>query len=278
MHEQEPQMPPTEQRWSSRQIAEALGVPARSQQSEQAGRGARYELSAETTLEVYPKAGLVRVSLPGASIELTGQEPPAVRDGSVIFKSELTRDAEPRELGLSVSRTGEVFFAYMEPVQPDTPSVSDAASEAPEHATAARPAAKRPENQSPQKSGLSSHPSAPKAIPTGWEGTKPERAPQIRLSGEVKRVSYREPTEPGKAPSLQLSVAYQEGERTRFIRVYTTKERARKLHDVAKIGDQIEIVGLVQQQTRRLPDGTAREETVIYALGIKKVNPEGTQP
>jgi hypothetical protein len=91
-------------------------------------------------------------------------------------------------------------------------------------------------------------------------------------------VSYREPKQPGKAPSLQMTVAYQDGEQTRFTRVYTTKERARKLKDVAARGDQVDIVGLAQQQTRRLPDGTTQDETVIYALGIKKVNAEGAQP
>jgi hypothetical protein len=77
---------------------------------------------------------------------------------------------------------------------------------------------------------------------------------------------------------LQLTVAYPDGDATRYTHVYTTKDRARTLKEAAKLGDQVDIVGWPQQQTRKLADGTERQETVIYALRIKRVNPEGTQP
>jgi hypothetical protein len=280
MSEHEPQTPQPQERWSSRRIAEALGVPAQpTGEPQPEDRGSRYEVGAHTKLDVYPKDGYVRVMLPGAAIELIGQQPPSVGESSVIFKTALTGEQEQRELGLSVNRSGDVYFAYMPAEQPETasPTVSDTPAQAPEQAPAAPSTAKRESPEAPKR-GRSSHPRAKDATPSGQQATTPERDPQVRFSGEVKGVSYREPKQPGKAPSLQLTVASQEGEEMRFTRVYTTKQRAQQYKDVAQIGDRVDIVGLAQQQTRKMSDGTERQETVVYALGIKKVNPEGTQP
>src|SRR5919202_3396119 len=111
MPEQEPQTTQPNERWSSRQIADALGVPAKSTgEPTPEDRGARYDVGERTRLEVYPKEGHVRVMVPGAMIELIGQQPPAIGEHAVVFKSVLTGDAGQRERGLSVTRAGDVYF------------------------------------------------------------------------------------------------------------------------------------------------------------------------
>jgi hypothetical protein len=278
MPEQEPQTTQPNERWSSRQIADALGVPAQSTgESQPEDRGARYNVGERTRLEVYPQQGLVRVNVPGAAILLAAHRPPAIGEHAVVFKSVLTGEGEQRELGLSVNRSGDVFFAYMPaaPEQPetDTPAVSDTPAKAPEQAPATPSSTNRPESPEVPKRRPSGHSRAQDATPD-----KREAPPRVKLSGKVTYYRYLEPTDPEKAPSLQLTVAYPEGDATRYTHVYTTKDRARTLKEAAKLGDQVDIVGWPQQQTRRLPDGSERQETVVYALGIKKVNPQDTQP
>lgn len=115
---------------------------------------------------------------------------------------------------------------------------------------------------------LTSEPSPPAEGQPEAAESKPERQPRLRVVGRVGAPPSFRTTRNGKLVG-RFPVAEHDGDATKWHTVFVFNERAQRLQDALRKGDQVEVVGYVHRQEKTGRDGQPRVVEQVYAAAVK---------
>lgn len=243
--------------WDITGITEALGGTAEERIDIAFGAGTRLRLGHEqvTELELFPAAGVVRLTAPDMHIALFDQaEPPTIAATGIVF----TR-TEPAHRSLAIASEGTVTLVA-------TPSSVEAAKMTADDGDTA----KRPSGRSVAEEGLTDDSVAP-------EGMLPQALPPDQRSGQP-RVTFagrlgRDPrcrTTPRQIRVCTFPVAEKREatETPTWLTVVAFKALAEKVEATLKKGMFVDGVGYQHERGHKDRDGVTRTETEIYAVVV----------
>ncbi|TAK28806.1 MAG: single-stranded DNA-binding protein [Chloroflexota bacterium] len=197
------------------------------------GDGLRFVVDQEKgkTLELYPQAGVARVSTRDARIELHRVDPPLVSSEGIMFDGQREGEA----VRLSVTPRGEIALL----IAPLTGEVDNVPEETP----------------------------GPEKPPEQAESRERER---LMLAGRVGATpAYRTTPKGLLVARFPLAVHHHEEQKTSWHTVLAFGERAKKLQDNLKKGDAIEVIGYLHTRQMRTREGKNRMVQEIYAVVVK---------
>jgi hypothetical protein len=249
--------PQTARTWDVEAIACSLnGVPQK--RSDQAfGAGVRFRLGQrqETELELFPAAGVVRLTTPDLQLAILGQtEPPTIAATGIVF----TR-SEPSHRSLAIAREGTLTLVATPPPPETVQTAADDIA-----------AMQRAEGHFAAEEGLTDDPVAP-------EGMLQQALPSDRRAGQP-RVTFagrlgRDPrcrTTPREIRVCTFPVAEKRdaAETPNWLTIVAFKALAAKVEATLKKGMFVEGIGYEHQHERKGRDGATRSEAEIYAVVI----------
>lgn len=296
------EMPPA---WGRDRLAECLdAVPAHTHDVGW-GDGMVYTIGTDpetaSRLEVFPAAGVVRVTGPDAQITLFRQPPPSLNADRVRFE-QLRPDGE---LAVTLTRRGRLRLDYFpilpEPESPDSrvsrpapPAVAQPEHPLPVGTPVPEPVQNAPtgpedvpdrivmapDTQTPV-SGDSGRAEVPVQVPSDTDespavaSTQPttetgtEKPPRLNLSGRLGRTpSFRTTRNGTLIASFPLAVRDEAGQTT-WHTVLAFGDRAEKLRETLAKGQHVEVIGYLHQRERTTRSGETRMIDEVYATVVK---------
>ena len=246
--------------WDVEAIAQALQSPTEERTDRAFGAGVRLRLGPEQTteLELFPTAGVVRLTGPHLHAALFDQDhPPALGGDAMIFDAA----ADGWRRRLRITAAGDIALAVTRETAPGSPRM---AQDAPQ-------AAERPETRIGPETPATAPPVAsedPSAPPPATAPTA--RQPRVVFAGRLGS-DPRCRTTPREILVCTFPVAEQhEGvEQPTWRTVVTFKNLAHTVQETLRRGMFAEFVAYEHQKARRTRDGEARLETQYYVTAVK---------
>jgi Single-strand binding protein family len=241
------------------QLGKALGAPAQPVHDVAYGDGQCLAVAAgRTTLEIYPAAGVARVTTQNARVELHRLPGCSTNDGRVVFQ----RDAEDERLRLVVRGDGKVA---LQPVLRGPEWTQDESSSPTTHTTVIPPSA----------AVIEPH-SATHAAPA----VETEEAPaRVDLRGRLGRDPwFRRPEEDDQVliGGFPLAINDAQGGKTTWHKVVVFGEHADALSASAadgkiRKGNLVDVAGVVQERKEPRRDGGTTTIREIHATTVVRV-------
>lgn len=263
----QPEQPAEPQTWEVAPVVDALEAAAEPRRHVAFGAGVQLQLDAETAaaLELYPAAGVVRLTTQDAEVTLFRQPPPALdpERGRVRF----ARDTDTERVRLSLAASGEVAL-FIAPVAPgrETRAVVD-----PGDAGIPLAGETRVLGRSGGSSDAAAEPSPTPVRPvqelaSGEQASKRER---LTLSGRLGRAPSFRTTRNGKLiASFPLAVRDEDGNTT-WHTILTFGARAEQLRDQLEKGQVVQVIGYQHAREVRTKRGETKTVVEVYATLVK---------
>jgi hypothetical protein len=257
-HDRRPTAASEGRHWDLDAISRSLHDAPREHSDRVFGAGVRFRLGRqqETDLELFPAAGVVRVTAPDLQLALFGQEEaPTVATAGIVF----TRD-QPSHRSLAIAAEGTITLAA------PAATAAEAAKSVPD--AAAPP--QRPTHRSVAEKGLTDDPAAPAAASQHALPEPPQTGqPRVAFAGRLGR-DPRCRTTPREIRVCTFPVAEKRDavDTPNWLSVVAFKALAAKVEATLKKGMFVEGVGYQHERERKGRDGATRTGTEIYAVVV----------